>query len=64
MAAERRYKMGLICEQAGIATEEELIDIISLGVRAKYRASLVSDALENVRIDIEHIKYILDGITR
>lgn len=63
-AAERRYRMGLVAEQAGIATEEELVDIITIGMRAKHRAGLVGDALENVRVDIEHIKYILGGITR
>lgn len=63
-AAERRYRMGLVAEQAGIASEEELVDIIMIGTRAKYRASLVSDVLENLRIDIEASKHMVDGILR
>lgn len=63
-AAERRHRMGLICEQAGIATEDELLDIIMIGTRAKYRAGLLTDALENLRVEVEAAKHVADGIIR
>ncbi len=62
--AENRYRMGLVAEQAGVQTEQELIDIIGIGMRAKYRLGLVSDVLENLRVDIESAKHMVDGITR
>lgn len=63
-ATERRYRMGLIAEQAGLQTEQELMDIISIGMRVKYRLSLASDVLEKLRRDIESAKHMVDGITR
>lgn len=63
-AAERRYRMGLIAEQAGIENEQQLIDIIGVGMRAKYRASLIEDVLENLRVDVESAKHMVGGILR
>ncbi len=62
--AENRYRMGLICEQAGIQSEQELMNLISIGMRAKYRLRLVDDVLENLRVDLQSAQHVVGGIIR
>lgn len=61
-AAERRYRMGLVVEQAGIETEQELRDIIRIGVIAPFRLSLARDLL--VEGEINQALRILEKIVR
>ncbi len=62
--AEKRYQMGVICEQAGIKDEQELMDLIGIGMRAKYRLGLVGDVLENLRVDLQSAQHVVGGIIR